>query len=971
MNSEEWARIESVFHDALQRRHSERAAFLDLACGDDRELRKQVESLIAGAETNDKSFQQEFLRAAAQALSEEPGNSMLGRMVGHYEILSLAGTGGMGQVYRARDTHLDRVVAIKVLPPQLVGDADRRRRFVQEAKSASALNHPNIVTVHDIACEGGLDFMVMEFVTGKPLDQVIGRKGLKLSEALKYAVQIADALAAAHAAGIVHRDLKPANVIVGNNGVVKVLDFGIAKLVEPTPGEQAPTKISITEAGSIIGTPAYMSPEQAEGKKLDTRSDIFSFGSLLYEMLSGRQAFRGESNFATLSAITSREPDPLPPEIPQELENLIVRCLRKEPERRIQHIGDVKLTLQDLKESDSGQPAVAGATGPRLRLSHLGVVAALVLIAAAGMMLWLSRPTRPALLLPPTLTRLTTDSGLTTDPALSPDGKLLAYASDRNGQGNLDVYVRQVGGGDPIRLTQDPADDHEPTFSRDGTKIVFRSERDGGGIYVVSSLGGTARLIAPQGQWPQFSPDGNWIAYSVGRLGADCLAIRKTCATYVVASAGGTPREIEPDFVGTAYPIWSPDGTRLLFLGSRDEKAESADWWTTPLSPGPAIRTGALQAISRQGLTGPLILAPGAVIASAWDSKNGVVFSAASGDSKNLWSMDISPTTWQITSIPRRMTFGPTLEVSPSVAAGPGTTRIAFAALNENLDIWSLFIDAKDGKAVGEPKRLTDDAAADFFPALSPDGNRMVFVSSRSGGQEIWIKDLRSGEESALTASVSQKWLPLFSPDGSKVSFTQRDQNLIGVGFNGYVVPSRGGALEMICEQCGEAVDWSSDGKRILGNEELGAVWLVDLAAHRRTSILALPGHSLVAGHFSPDERWIIVADYQRSMQTYIAPFRGEIPIRESQLIPTMEGARDWSPDGATVYGRSSRDGFLCFWAQRLDPTTKHPVGSPFPVFHSHSSRLTLSGAFLRRNQLVLTMAERTGNIWMAEWKER
>lgn len=287
---------------------------------------------------------------------------MIGQALGHYRIESKLGEGGMGVVYRALDTHLDRPVAIKILRPGATTSPERRRRFQQEAKAASALNHPNIVHIYDISCSGGMDYIAMEFVDGKTLDRLIGKSGLSLKDALKIAIQIADALARAHAAGIVHRDLKPANIIVGEDGRVKLLDFGLAKLMEtvdaPVDSEAGTATITArgdvqTEEGTIVGTVAYMSPEQAEGKKVDARSDIFSFGSMLYEMASGRRPFEGANKISLLSAILNKEPPPLAeaaPDLPAELDKIIWRCLRKDPGRRAQHADDIKLALEELRE---------------------------------------------------------------------------------------------------------------------------------------------------------------------------------------------------------------------------------------------------------------------------------------------------------------------------------------------------------------------------------------------------------------------------------------------------------------------------------------------------------------------------------------------------------------------------------------------------------------------------------------------
>jgi len=316
---------------------------------------------------------------------------MTGRTIAHYQVLEKLGEGGMGVVYKARDTHLDRFVALKVLPPEKMADPERKRRFVQEAKAASALNHPNIVVVHDIATEAGHHFIVMEYVAGKTLDQLIGRKGLRLGEALKYAVQIADALVRAHSAGIVHRDLKPSNIMVDEHGLVKVLDFGLAKLTERAVGDEAPTETlrPRTEEGTIVGTAAYMSPEQAEGKRSDARGDIFSFGAVLYEMLSGRRAFQGDSRLSTLSAILREEPAPLGAEIPHELHKIVSRCVRKDPERRHQHMDEVKLALLEVKEETESGAAAAVPVARRPRRGLWLATAALLALLALAAVAWL------------------------------------------------------------------------------------------------------------------------------------------------------------------------------------------------------------------------------------------------------------------------------------------------------------------------------------------------------------------------------------------------------------------------------------------------------------------------------------------------------------------------------------------------------------------------------------------------------
>ena len=293
---------------------------------------------------------------------------MIGQALGHYRIEAKLGEGGMGVVYRAFDTHLDRPVAIKILRADATTSPERKRRFVQEAKAASALNHPNIIHIYDISSSGDTDFIAMEFVAGKTLHQLIGKNDLPLKDTLKYSIQIADALARAHSAGIVHRDLKPANIIIDEDGRVKLLDFGLAKLTEKTVDSEAATATMaaedapLTEEGSIVGTVAYMSPEQAEGRKVDARSDIFSFGSVLYEMVTGRRPFEGATKMSTISAILQKEPPPpggLAPNLPAELEKIILRCLRKDRDRRTQHIDDIKLALEELRDDSAGKRSLA------------------------------------------------------------------------------------------------------------------------------------------------------------------------------------------------------------------------------------------------------------------------------------------------------------------------------------------------------------------------------------------------------------------------------------------------------------------------------------------------------------------------------------------------------------------------------------------------------------------------------------
>ena len=444
---------------------------------------------------------------------------MIGRVISHYEILAKLGEGGMGVLYKARDSRLDRLVALKILRPDKVKDPERRRRFVLEARAASALNHPHIVTVYDIGETDGVHFIAMEHVEGTTLADRIGRRGLPLPDALRHAAQIADALAQAHAKGIVHRDLKPANVMVTASGSTKVLDFGLAKLVETDVSEGETTEFNpITEDGMIVGTAAYMSPEQAQGRRVDARSDIFSFGSVLYEMVTGRRAFSRESTVSTLAAILKEEPRPpsdLVPAVPRELERLIQHCLRKDPACRFQHMDDVRTLLEQLREdSESGKLPVAALTQlrPFYWLAGAGLALA-ALMVVVGIWSW-RRPTAPATEAPSVATPFTASPGFEVQPTFSPDGNEIAFAWNGEKQDNYDIYRKLIGPGEALRLTRDPAWDYSPAWSPDGRLIAFLRQPDQGppGLYLIPALGGAERRLADIAAIPGWNTGIAWTA---------------------------------------------------------------------------------------------------------------------------------------------------------------------------------------------------------------------------------------------------------------------------------------------------------------------------------------------------------------------------------------------------------------------------------------------------------------------------
>ena len=467
METPRWKRVKSLFEAAMDEAPEARPGFLDRACAGDPSLRAEVESLLESHKSAGDFLEGPVLQWPRG--EDKRPLVEIGQTLGHYRLEEKLGQGGMGVVYRAVDTHLDRPVAIKVLPMLFLADPQRKKRFVREAKAASALSHPNVVTIHDINDADGLDFIAMEYVPGEPLSKLISPK-MKLAGALKYSVQIADALAAAHAAGVVHRDVKPANIMVTPSGLVKLLDFGLAKLTEPdTDSRDGP----VSRLGTVIWTPSYMSPEQAAGKPVDWRADIFSFGCVLYEMVTGRRAFPGDTGFATLAAVDSSDATPvsrLAKGLPRDIERLIRLCLRKDPARRFQSAHDLKIALEDLNQ-ESGQytqvsPPAAGLKSGRFR-KWLGAAAASAVIIAAMVFLgrWLFEPASAPLAQPRPFTSY---PGIEVEPAFSPYGKQLAFVWNGQRQDNYDIYVKLIGSGFPRRLTSNESRDHSPAWSPDG-----------------------------------------------------------------------------------------------------------------------------------------------------------------------------------------------------------------------------------------------------------------------------------------------------------------------------------------------------------------------------------------------------------------------------------------------------------------------------------------------------------------------
>jgi len=872
----------------------------------------------------------------------------------------------MGEVYRARDTRLGRQVAIKVLLPAVAASTDRLARFEREAQTLASLNHQNIAQLFGIQEGPDGSFLVMELVEGPTLADRIAQGPLPLDDALAIATQIADALEAAHEQGIIHRDLKPANVKVRADGVVKVLDFGLAKVAERSDAvvdlSHSPTMTSpvlMTHAGIILGTAAYMSPEQARGQSIDQRTDVWAFGCVLYEMLTRRPAFGGATVTDVLASIIEREPEwqLLPAGTPQSVRRLLRRCLVKDPKRRLHHIADARIELADAA-SDSSGPGSTGAVMPaRARRTTLpwviAAVSMIVAIAAIGSLL-ARRPSRSlASGAPPEarVERLTYDPGITRMPAVSPDGRLMAYASDRAGDGGLDIWVQQISGGTPLRLTDDPADDSTPDFSPDGSQVIFRSERSGGGIYVVPALGGPARLIAAEGRGPRFSPDGSRIAYWTGQFRGEAV-VNRTSRAFVVSLSGGTPTPLLPEFYVATDPVWSPDGRSLLVAGRRRQADEGLDWWIVPQDGKPPVKTGVLELpLFRRAIT----------VCSRW-TPQGLLFSSAD----DLWMIRLTGA-GTIDGAPRRLTVGVGPYVDPA-ATPNGQIFFARSVAQRIVERASL------SKVAEEPARLYADSGSTTWRASTTSDGSLIVVEREVGdSREIWAKHLQSGrQELIVRVPAAGPTNAVVSTDGARIAYTQSPTAATYVSTTGYVIETAGGVPRKICDAC-NVHGFLSDNHRVLASLTDGhAIQLIDTRNGTTRDLVTVDDRSrLDRPHASPDDRWLA---FRRNRggdgKSHVVrlPVDRAVNADEAAVIdePTTTGRPGgWSLDSRVLYLLLDTDGFRCIWGQSIDAAGRL-VGKPFAVRHFHTTQgmSTSMGNAVNADGFVYEAADMTANIW-------
>ena len=778
----------------------------------------------------------------------------LGTKLGRYEIRAKIGEGGMGEVYLAQDTKLDRKVALKILPAELASNQDRMRRFTQEARAAAGLNHPNIAHIYEIGEADGVNFIAMEYVEGETLRQLLARRKLDIKRTVELAAQVASGLSAAHQAGIVHRDIKPENLIVTASGPIKILDFGLAKLVEKQRGAAGVSELTTahmhpsgqaeTVKGAILGTVAYMSPEQARAEKLDQRTDIFSLGVVLYEMVTGERPFRGKSAIDILHAIINVEPPPvtqLNPQLPPELGDILAKALAKDPAERYQHAGDFELDLRRFKRALETSSLISAqmqhvVTPSRTNTRQIGmwviigiaVVLGLIIAVWAGRSLnrartssWSTERT--------VATQLTNYGGAEASGALSPDGRSFVFVSEHGG--TPDLWLRQIAGGEPVRLTNDATEEADPIYAPDGETIYF-TRRDATGLSIcrMGALGGQARRIISNARGPAPAPDGRSLAYftpDADRTG-DTLAVS--------ALDGSGTRILARKFISgdlQSRSAWSPDGRWLSY--NRWQLFAPSNLFVVEVTGGQERQ---VTQFSRSGE---------GIQSQTWlpDNRHLVVSYVPQS---TFFQSDLGVLDIEGGSI-SRLTFNIAQDFGSLSVSADGTRLIATASQTRR-EVWKMPLGPNPEANGRGAARLLDGSQDPMWTFVSRDGRTLLFNSATTGTRNLWMMPLdRSAPPRQITMIEGDNVMhSSLSPDGSRIAFASRAKGHSDI----WTQNVDGSDLRQLTDD--EAADawpvWSPDGEWIMFaslRDRQSATWRVRAAGG--------PSEKILDGFFRGD--WI------------------------------------------------------------------------------------------------------------------
>jgi serine/threonine protein kinase/Tol biopolymer transport system component len=875
VTAERWAEITSVFRAALDKPPGERAAFLDGACAHDQPLRRNVERLLAGAaEPSLQSPAPEFLESGSLELGS-------GETLAQYRVEAKIGEGGMGTVYRVFDTRLERKAALKVLAPERFADPHRNSRLLREARAASALNHPHIVTIYEVGSDRDVDFIAMECVEGKGLDALIPPQGLAPAKVLHYAVQMADALARAHAAGILHRDLKPSNIMVTDEDRVKILDFGLARqfLADDSSPAAPARSVELTGEGILAGTAAYMSPEQAEGRKLDSRSDIFSFGTVLYEMATGRRPFTADSRPALLARIVNEDPEPpgrIAP-LPPDLEQVILRCLCKDPSRRYQSMADLKAAFEDLQTKMSGPP---GPTRRRMSMRSVAL-AAFTISAAAAMTLAAMRLFHhpPEAAAPRTVKFTITPANLVrggyneidAEVSLSRDGKHIAYVEGQGGQ----LWIRDI--------------DQEQARPVPGAASVY------------------------QVFW---SPDNRSIGYSAGRL----CGIRPGCDLVRIPVQGGTPVPIVKLQGSFKRASWSSDGETLVYC-------DSTGMYTVPAKGGPVTRIlghphiehpsfldlpdgrraflyqavdpgmqghGIFVQVAGENRRRLLLVSSSTNPYPAYSPTGHIVYVDGRLDASAIWALPFSLATLAATGKP----FPIAPHGSSPVVSLTGTLVYSDVPSDRQQLAW---VDRSGATfaAIGQPERQNG-------PALSPDG-RSLAVEVMEGNPDLWVYDLTRGTRTRLTQDPAMERLGAWTPSGDQITYSSTRNGNPDIFTKPY--PAGGEGTLLVGTPAPEwPLGWSPD-HRFLLYATFSPETRTDLLYRERrkdgslgdAAVFVKTPYDESAAQFSPDGRFVVYAsDESGANEVYVRDFPGG--THQWRISTAGGNSPRWRRDGKEIF---------------------------------------------------------------------
>jgi eukaryotic-like serine/threonine-protein kinase len=886
MTPDRWRQVEDLCHAALARPAENRAAFLATTCAGDDGLQREVESLLAQESSAAGFMSVPAAAEAGSAVLDHAKGTLIGQRLGSYAIRSLLGVGGMGEVYRAHDDTLGREVAIKVLPTAFTADPERRARFEREARMLATLNHPHIGAIYGIEEAAGVRALVLELVEGDTLAERIARDarggGLPLADALVIARQIADALEAAHEKGIVHRDLKPANIKITPDGAVKVLDFGLAKAART---DSARLDLSESRDGAILGTAAYMSPEQARGHSVDKRGDIWAFGCVLYEMLTGRLAFPGDTVSDTIAKILEREPDwsALPAATPASVRRLLLRCLAKDPKQRLRDIGDVRIEIDAIDEVLPGAPELAvaasapalhkdaNATGTsavtrRRSLAWIAAAALLVVSLALGVVAF----NRKA---PPEAARISVDIATPSAPTplhltVSPDGKYLS-ALVTSDKGQNVIWLRALD-----RLNAQTVNGSEgaifPFWSPDSRFLGFFA---GGKLKKVDILGGAPQIVcdAPRGA------GGAW-----NRDGVIVFAPTLDGPLFRVAASGGVPLPLTEldrsrQEIAHIHPYFLPDGHHFIYTA------------VSTTSENSAIYVSSLDSKERKRIVNSALKA-------VFAPPDHLLFMRDDA----LMAQAFDPTRLEVSGDPFQVAdqVGTVLITG---AAGFAVSEGGVLALRvTNMYERTLRWFDRSGKETG-----TVGVAADYQgPAVSPDLQRIAVVKRERSVGDIWILDQARGTSSRLTFDPARDEAPVWSPDGTGIVFASSRNGT----FDLYRKNSAGAGQEEVLLKSDHPKtpeDWSADGRYVLYREQDPKtgwdLWVLPLTGDRKPQPVLRTAFSEIQGRFSPDGRWIAyVSNESGTDLVYVQNFP---PSGNKWQISTGGGFQPrWRRDGKELF---------------------------------------------------------------------